>query len=323
MPLTREQLREQLKRREVAPVYTLYGEETFLRDAAARYIADLCFGESDLREFNETEFSLNTSDNLNGALTAAEQLPMMAAKRVIRICDVRVAATSNRDTLKEEACDELAAYLDNPSSTSVVIFVADELNTNRKAAKLLKTKTAAVEFERLNENGLYNWVEQRVIESGSVADPATIRYLISVVGNDVRRLSNETKKLSTAALPASRITPDLVDALVPNSSVSSAFGVGNHLVAGQPEKALAALKKLLNDGAEPVALLGLIASNYRRLLKDGGVSYGSSRIDTERLARAIERIASADLAIKTSTGGSGNAGARLQLEMLVCELALI
>ena len=110
MPLTREQLREQLKRREIAPVYTLFGEETYLRDAAAKYIADLCFGEGELREFNEDEYSLNTPDNLRSALAAAEQLPMMAAKRVIRVTDVRVAATSNRDSLKEEFEPILAAY---------------------------------------------------------------------------------------------------------------------------------------------------------------------------------------------------------------------
>jgi hypothetical protein len=40
------------------------------------------------------------------------------------------------------------------------------------------------------------------------------------------------------------------------------------------------------------------------------------------LTRAIQRIAKADLDIKTSKGGSGPVGARLQLETLVCELAL-
>ena len=35
------------------------------------------------------------------------------------------------------------------------------------------------------------------------------------------------------------------------------------------------------------------------------------------------RMAETDLAIKTSRGASGPAGARMQIEMLVCELALI
>ncbi len=84
MQLTREQLREHLKRRDIAFVYTLYGDEAYLRDAAAKYIADLCFGADELREFNEDEYSLNSPEKLRSALAAAEQLSMMASRRVIR-----------------------------------------------------------------------------------------------------------------------------------------------------------------------------------------------------------------------------------------------
>jgi hypothetical protein len=45
------------------------------------------------------------------------------------------------------------------------------------------------------------------------------------------------------------------------------------------------------------------------------------RSDAARIARGIQLIAAADLAIKSSLGGGGPKGARLQLEVLVCELA--
>ncbi len=347
MPLTREQLRGQLKRREVASVYTLFGEETFLRDTAAKYIADLCFNDGDLREFNETEFSLNTAENLRSALAAAEQLPMMAAKRFIRVTDVRIAAASNRDTLKEDYFDALAAYLQNPSESTVVLFLVDELSGNRKIGKLLKEKTVAVEFERLNENALQKWAADQLGDLGSEADVPTIRHLISLVGNDVRRLNNEVRKLSAAALPDKRVTVDLVDSLVPNTREISNFGLTDNLVAGKKAEALGVLKKILDDGAEPLALLGLISSNYRRLLiasemmargepRNNVVStakvFGPAqdaflatarRMETAKLVRAIDRIAQTDLAIKTSVGGSGPTGARMQIEMLVCELVLL
>jgi DNA polymerase III subunit delta len=344
--LNRDKLRDQLRRREIAPVYTLFGEETYLRDAAAKYIADLCFGEGDLREFNEDEYSLNTAENLRSALAAAEQLPMMAAKRVIRVTDVRVAATSNRDTLKEEFEPALAAYLENPCASSVVIFIADELSGNRKLGKLLKDKTAAVDFARLDAVGLRKWADDRLRELGSEADTATVRHLIDTVGDDIRRLNNEVNKLSAAALPDGKITTELVDALVPNSRELSNFSLTDNLVAGRRAEALRNLKKILDDGTEPLALLGLISSNYRRLLvAHEMIARGSSRgevvtaarvfgsgrdaflaaarrIERRKLAGAIGRIAETDLAIKTSIGGSGPAGARTQLEMLVCELAL-
>ncbi len=91
MSITREQLRAQIRNREIHPVYVLFGAETYLRDIAAKTIADLAFSEGDFRDFNDDEFSLNTPDNIRSALAAADQLPMMATRRVVKISDVRVS----------------------------------------------------------------------------------------------------------------------------------------------------------------------------------------------------------------------------------------
>ncbi len=346
MLINREKLREQLRRREIAPVYTLFGAESFLRDTAARYIADLCFAGGELREFNEAEFSLQDPENIRSAMAAAAQLPMMAAKRVVRINGVQIGVSSNRDTLKEDAEPLLASYLLSPSESSVVIFVADELNGNRKLSKLLKEKTVAVDFARLDEAGLVKWAADQVREQKAEADPRTIRHLVDLVGSDVRRLTNEVKKLSVAAITEGRISIELIDALVPNTREISNFGLTENLIAGRGKEALRILKKVLDDGIEPLVLLGLISSNYRRLLiASDMMSRGSSRNDVAaaskapsgqnqepflaaarrlgaaNLAAAIERISKTDLAIKTSVAGSGPSGARLQIEMLVCELA--
>ena len=118
--LKREDLRNQLRRREIAPVYVLFGAETYLRDLAARTIADFCFGGGDLRDFNESEFSLGVDGNLQRAFAAANQLPMMAARRVIRVTDVRISASGHRDTVREEHEAILSEYLLKPSPSSVV-----------------------------------------------------------------------------------------------------------------------------------------------------------------------------------------------------------
>ncbi|MGD9563506.1 MAG: DNA polymerase III subunit delta [Pyrinomonadaceae bacterium] len=345
--MNREKLREQLRQGKLTPVYTLFGEESYLRDAAVKYIADLCFSEGELREFNEDEYSLNTAENLKSALAAAEQLPMMAKRRVIRVTDVRVAATSNRDTLKEEFEPALAAYIQNPCASSVLIFVADELSGNRKLGKLLKDKTTAVEFARLDRAGLRKWAADHLRGLGADADAGTISHLVDMAGDDVRRLSNEAGKLAAAALPDGKITHELVDSLVPFSRELSNFGLTDNLLAGRKADALRTLKRILDNGTEPLALLGLISSNYRRLLiasemlsrgeprgnvvsaakifSSGQDAFlaAARRIETTKLARALQRISQADLAIKTSVGGSGPIGSRLQMEMLVCELALL
>jgi DNA polymerase-3 subunit delta len=347
MVLTRNDLRTQLKRREIAPVYLLYGAETYLRDVAAKTIADLAFAEGEVRDFNETAFSLAGESTLKSALAAAQQLPMMAARRVVKITDIRISASGFRDTVTEADEPVLSAYLADPAPHSVVIFVADELNGVRKMGKLLKEKSAAVEFTPLDDRELAEWAQDQITKTGAVVDTATLRYLVGRVGPDLRLLTNEINKLTAAALPGKTITVDLVDALVPHSRELSNFELTDHLVAGKKTLAISSLRKMLDDGVEPLQLLGLISYNYRRLLMakelmSRGVDRrevagvvklrwndqepflaAARRADEPNLARAIKRLADADLAMKTSRGGGGPQGARMQIEMLVCELALL
>jgi DNA polymerase-3 subunit delta len=344
MIFTKDDLRKQLRRHELSPVYLLYGPETFLRDLAAKTITERAFAKEDFRDLNETSFSLNNADGLQQALAAAEQIPMMASRRVIRITDVRVSASGFRDTITEAHEPVLAAYFNRPATTAVVIFVADELNGVRKMSKLLKENATAVEFTTLSDIELANWARDRFSDAGAEIDNVVLNQLIARIGPDVRRLTNEVNKLATAVLPNKTITREVVESLVPDSREMNNFAFTDHLIAGRTSQAVASLRKILDDGAEPLMLLGSLSYTYRRLLmvKDM-MERGRDRRDVANvvkfryneqepflaaarraklgnLTKAIQRLAQTDLAIKTSVGGSVG-GARMQIEMLVCELA--
>lgn len=342
--ITRDDLRNQLKRREIAPVYVLFGQETYLRNLALKTIADFVLKEAQLREFNETEFSLNSPDQLPQALAAADQLPMMADRRVVIVSDVRVTATGTRDSLKEEYEEVLAKYLSNPSPSSVVIFVADDFDKRRKAAKLLIDKAVAVEFKQLDDEEALHWARGRIKELGFEHEEGAVRLLVSLAGDDLRRLANEIEKVATATLPDKIILQEKVEALVGNSRELSNFELMDYLMSKNKRKALEILQKILGDGAEPLMLLGLIANNFRRLMlaktmmeqgidrsevgrvlklpyrKQEEFLASARRTDAGTIARIMERLAETDLAIKTSKGGGGPLGARLQIEVLICEL---
>jgi len=283
-----------------------------------------------LREFNESAFSL-LSEPVQSAIAAAEQLPMMSDTRVVRIRDFA--------RLREVDEDVLIRYLNNPSPTTVMIFIADDLDKRKKSSKVLLDTCTVVEFSPLKDAEAKAWAKSRLKELKVSADDQVLSELIRLVGTDVQTLANEVEKLASAAAATDRITLDHVDELIGRSRELSNFELADHLMAGNRRKALETLHRLLEDGAEPVMLVGLIAGNYHRLalgkhlLARGGReevfrnislppfkrdSYISTlqRSSAGKIARGIQLTAAADLAIKTS-----QATPRLQLEMLVCELA--
>jgi DNA polymerase-3 subunit delta len=333
---TREELWRRLKSGQVEPLYLLFGPEDYLRDAAARAIADAALKGASLREFNESAYSLAGVD-VQQAIAVAEQMPMMAGRRVVRIKDF--------GKLREADEEALVRYVTRPSDTSVVIFVADDLDKRRKLSKTLLDVCTSIEFAALKDAELAAWARDRLRHLGADVDERALRQIIALTGASVRQLATELEKLATAALPGGHISMEMVDALVGRSRELSNFELSDHLIARDRRRALETLRKLLEDGAEPVMLIGLLASNFHRLaLAKELMSRGSPeqevfrvvnmpfsqrkeflatarRADSQELARRIRRIAEADLAIKTSLGGGGDRGSRLQLEMLVCELS--
>jgi DNA polymerase-3 subunit delta len=327
--LTRVELERSL-RETIRPLYLLLGTETYLRGVAADAITNAALSETLLREFNDSSFSLLT-DAVQSAVAAAEQLPMMSSRRVVRI----------KDFAKLRDADEqvLIAYVKNPAPSTVLIFIAEDLDKRKALSKALLDNCTVVDFSPIKDAEARKWCQARLKELKAAIDEQVLTEIIRLVGTDVQTLYTELDKLAAAAIDSGRITLDLVDDLIGRSRELSNFELADHLLAKNRKRALETLHRLLDDGAEPVMLVGLIASNYRRLamgrdlLSRGGPtevfrnvsmppfkreSYLATlqRSDAVKLAKGIQLIAAVDLAIKTS-----QATPRLQLEMLVCELA--
>jgi DNA polymerase III subunit delta len=327
--LTRIELERSL-REEPKPLYLLIGTERYLRDAAARSLTGAALHGTLLREFNEASYNL-LRDSVQSAVAAAEQLPMMSNRRVVRVRDFA--------RLREADEETLVRYLNNPSPATVMIFIADDLDKRKRSTKALLDNCVIVDFPALKDAEAKAWAKSRLKELKVSCDDSVLSEIISLVGTDVQTLFNEMDKLASAVADTGRITSAVVDELIGRSRELSNFELGDHLLANNRKRALETLHRLLDDGAEPVMLIGLIAGNYHRLalakslLAKGGreevfrnVSLppfkrdayiaNLQRNDAAKIARGLQLTAAADLAIKTS-----QATPRLQLELLVCELS--
>lgn len=328
--MARTQLDQALRSNRIDNLYLLIGVETYLREVGARQIADGALSGTLLREFNEFSFSLLT-DSAQAVVAAAEQLPMMSDSRVVIVKDFA--------RLREADEQTLTAYLSDPSPTTVMIFTAPELDKRKILTKSLIEKCTVVDFPALKDAEAEAWARTRLKELKTSATDTVLREIVRLVGTDVQTLSNELDKLASAAANTGSISIEMVDDLIGRSRELSNFMLGDHILARNRKRALETLYRLLDDGAEPVMLIGMLAGNYHRLaigkdLLSRGTpqdvfktisvppfkrdSYISAlrRTEAARITRSIQLIAAADLAIKTS-----QATPKLQLEILVCELA--
>jgi len=328
--LTRQQLTRSLEEGKVDPLYLTVGSEAYLCAEAGCAIAEEALRGTLLREFNESHFSLLTT-NARQAVAAAEQLPMMSERRVVTISDFA--------RLREADEEVLVRYVERPVPSTVVIFVARDLDKRKKLTKALLDNCTVIDFPPVSDGEAKAWARQYLKQLKISTDDRALSEIVSLVGTDIQTLCSELDKLATAAAETKRIDVGLVDDLIGRSRELSNFDLTDYLIARNRRKALEILYRLLEDGSEPVMLIGLMASNYHRLAlakdlltrkgkdavfqqirmpwrKQGEFLATLQRSSEADIARGIQRIAAADLAIKTS-----QATPRLQLEMLVCELA--
>ena len=327
----KKDLDQSLKKRQIEPFYFLYGAEVYLRDQAVREITEAALQGTLLREFNDSSFNL-FSDDVRNAVAAAEQLPMMSERRVVRL--------RNFSRLREADEEVLLSYLERPVETSVLIFVGDDIDKRKKLGKKLLSG-AAFEFQPLKGNELPGWVRSYLRTQHAEIEPSALTRLLDLAAGNLLTLRNELNKLAAAALPSGRITVDLVDQLISRSRERMNWDLTDSIVSRNKRMALKILREFLDDGVEPVLLTGVIAGTFRRMalakellvrgaspgeifsevrvpsFKQGAYLSMLNRIDSRTMAHIIERIAETDLAIKTS-----KATPQMQMEMLVCELMM-
>src|SRR5260221_328728 len=200
-------LTQSLKQGKIAPVYFLFGPEAFLRDQAARTIADEALRDTLLREFNESSFNLLT-DDVRSAMAIAEQLPMMSSRRIVHI--------RNFAKLRDADEEVLLHYLNRPVETSVIIFSTNDLDKRKKLAKALMA-SAAYEFQPLKQNELQAWIRSYLKQQKVEIEPRALQLMLEMVTADLHTLTNELNKLAAAALPSGPITVKLVTELISRS----------------------------------------------------------------------------------------------------------
>ncbi|GIU82729.1 MAG: DNA polymerase III subunit delta [Acidobacteria bacterium] len=334
-----EKLRQQVKVGDIKPFYLFFGDETFLLESAVETIKKKVLKDSP-RAFNETVLDLE-KDSVESVVLSARELPFNCERRVVVVKNVRISSNSAKDTIKEKDEPALIRLFDS-EPTGVVIFIADEFDKRRKMAKVFLEKAVVVEFERLRTDELISWIKKKFGEFKVSADTQVISQLIELVGNSLRELNLECEKLAIASHSQDKLVSlDLVNRLVADSRIPEVFDLADYMLGRNTTKAFYTLKKLLDEGVEPLMLLGLIAVTFRRLLiakemmKKGiersriisvaKVPYSKQeeffrvarRTSTQSLLLVLDRINKADIAMKTS-----ETSPRLQLEMLVLELTM-
>ena len=191
-----------------------------------------------------------------------DAMPFMAATRLVIVHNYLAYLGG-----KGEALEKLVAYIsDLPPTTNLVLVEREALERRHPILKVAGEK-GAVHFAGLDKNNLQPWIIKRAKEVGATIEPSAAHLLGRLVGPELRTLNNELEKLALYVNQERAIQVADIELLVPYTEEAERFGFSNAIGQRNARKAYDQLRKELDEGKNPMAILAGIAAQIRSLIE--------------------------------------------------------
>lgn len=253
--MTPQELEIAIKKGQIPKLCYLFGEESFLVDRAAGKLLEVAI-DPGLKDFNFNVFYGTESKGID-IVDAAQTLPMFAERRAVLV--------RRAEALKAEALELLLPYVQKPSETTCLIFCSAKVDLRKKFFLELKKQGALVEYKKLYENKLNDFIQGEAQGQGKQIESAAAGLLAALIGNNLQELSSQVEKLAVFSGSKTRITVDDVRAISSSSKAFTAFELGKYVGLKDLANALKSLDALFRDGEQAPMIIGALARHFRQL----------------------------------------------------------
>ena len=288
--------------------------------------------------------------SLASVLDDARSLSLFAPNRVIWVSSAEAVLPRGKSADAEDkaTATELAAYLEDPSPGTVLVFQASRFDfEGEDRAKIDRVRKFYADISEIVEFHMYTVESARRLAQDLARDAglqiglAEIGLLVESLAGDAGRIANEIEKLRLYAAGRKITAGDILE-LVPNAQASTIFTLVAALGRGDRKRSLESLEVLLREGEYLPLALTFLSTQFRLALvaQEAGLRTSSQILSHfskqgiriwpdranqvfqtltaftgDKLSRAIEKVYWADKALRDARPDD-----RIVMEQLVFAL---
>lgn len=276
-----QELKNALKAKSLGRLYFFHGEETFLLN---HYLGQIKKQLLDplTESFNYHRLTNETFD-IRDFADAVENLPMMAEATLVQVDDIDLFKLNEADRGKvSEILQDIPEYC-----TVVFTYLTIPWKPDKRLKKLWEAVDGGsiVEFAKQDQRDLIAWVTRHFAANKKRISSDLCLYLIDITGGTMTALKGEIDKIC-AYSGADEIRKTDIDAVTEPVLDAVVFQMTDLLSAGRYADALLKLQQLLKMQQEPLAILGAIGGNFRR------ISAARILLDKGKSAADLQRLCS-------------------------------
>ena len=236
-----QELKTQLKSKDLGRLYIFHGEEVFLLhhylEQMKKQLLDALTESFNFHRMNSETFDLQTFAD------AVENLPMMAEHTMVQVDEVDLFKLGESDRNKmAEILADIPDYC-----TVVFTYETTPWKPDKRLKKLWEAIDGAgliVEFAKQDQKDLAAWVTRHFMARDKRISTDLCLYLIDITGGTMTALSGEIDKIC-AYSGANEIRKTDIDAVTEPVLDAVVFQMTDMLSAGRFDQALVKLQQLL------------------------------------------------------------------------------
>jgi len=266
---------QQVKKKQLSPVFLLYGSESyFIQNLRKEITKQVAVNDAE----NVTVYDLEETP-IQEVVADVETYPFFAETNLI-IAENPVFLKPKPEKLPfEHDVTSLEKYLQNPVDYSILILVApyEKIDERKKISKQLKKYATVAVCNPIKENELKNWVNTLASSLAIKIDEEAFEIIETELSTNLQLLESELTKLAMYVGKNGVVSKEVAEDLIAHTVNSSSLRLVDAVIERNLTKAISIFKDLEKMKEEPIALIGLLAFQYRtifqvKLLKQKGYS---------------------------------------------------
>lgn len=217
----------------------------------------------------ETHYYDLAETSIQEVLMNAETLPFFSDKKLIFATNpVFLKAKPDKLPFIHDVF-KLEDFLLNPPPYTHIVFIAnyEKIDGRKKISKLINKHSTVADCSPIRDYELKKWINMLAKENSIRFSSDALDLIESELSTNLALLENEIKKIATYAGKNNEVSKKIVRQLLSVSSTQSALELVDAVLNRNLKDAIHIAKDLEKANEEPIALIALLAYQFRILLQ--------------------------------------------------------
>lgn len=240
----------------VGSLYFVVGEEHFFIREIKKSFFRKVFPEEGMVDFNYEDLDASgaSADSLR---VAVETFPILAERRLV-FC-------RSAQSFREKDWENLMPVIENPISSTVLVFFFDKADRRKKHFKTLMKTGRELAAESLREWEVDPWVDFMAEGVGLKFNSSTKQLLRQLVGSDLLEIKNEMQKLKSYMGKKTLVEEADILSVISRARMDNVFSFTDAMGRKDLVCSLDSLARLLENHQNVMGILVLVARHIRIL----------------------------------------------------------